>query len=162
MKENNMAKEPQVQSFLHGEPITDKPRHVARELAAQTLYSLDFNSNLPPVEDFDIFQGLNQEELEGLDEEIKIFASYLINGTIEHLDEVDSLIEQYSTNRPIDKIDLVDRNILRLGFFQLLYDKSTHPTIIIDEAVKLSQALSNDVSFKFINGILDRFSKDRK
>ncbi len=136
-----------------------KQRHRARELAVQTLYSLDFNSNLPPVGDFDLFQGLSDEEENELDDETRIFASYLINGTIEHLEEVDSLIMQYSKNRPIDKIDCVDRNILRLGFFQLLYDKSTHPTIVIDEAVKLSQDLSNEVSFKFINGILDTFSK---
>ena len=134
-------------------------RHIAREVAVQTLYSLDFNSNLPPVGEFDIFQGMNEEEIKMLDDETKIFASYLINGTIEHLLQIDDLISTYSKNRPIEKIDVVDRNILRLGFFQLLYDKTTHPTIIIDESVKLSQDLSNDVSFKFINGILDTFSK---
>lgn len=137
-------------------------KHKAREIATQTLYSLDFNSNLPPVGDFDVFQGMNDEELVELDDDTQIFASYLINGTIEHLDEIDSLISKYSKNRSIDKIDCVDRNILRLGFFQLLYDKDTHPTIIIDESVKLSQLFSNDVSFKFINGILDAFSKAEK
>lgn len=126
------------------------------------MYSLDFNSNLPPVGEFDIFQGLNEEEKAELDDDVKLFASFLINGTLEHLDEIDQLISEYSTNRSIDKIDYVDRNILRLGFFQLLYDKTTHPTIIIDESVKLSQSLSNDVSFKFINGILDRFSKEMR
>ena len=118
-------------------------RHKAREIAVSTLYSLDFNSELPPSS-------------------IKLFASYLINGTIEHLDEIDELISKYSTNRPINKIDYVDRNILRISFFQLMHDKDTHPTIIIDEAVKLSQALSNDVSFKFINGILDTYAKATK
>lgn len=139
-----------------------KQRHLSREIAVQTLYSLDFNSNLPPVGEFDIFQGLNEEEKAELDDDVKLFASFLINGTLEHLDEIDQLISEYSTNRSIDKIDYVDRNILRLGFFQLLYDKTTHPTIIIDESVKLSQSLSNDVSFKFINGILDRFSKEMR
>lgn len=139
-----------------------KQRHKAREIAVQTMYSLDFNSNLPPVGEFDIFQGMNESEIAEVDDETRLFASYLINGTIEHLEEIDTLIGSYSKNRPIDKIDCVDRNILRLGFFQLLYDKSTHPTIIIDESVKLSQDLSNDVSFKFINGILDTFSKAEK
>ena len=86
----------------------------------------------------------------------------LINGTIQHLDEIDQLISKFSTNRPIEKIDYVDRNILRISFYQLIYDKVTHPTIIIDEAVKLSQSLSNDVSFKFINGILDAYAKANK
>ena len=137
-------------------------RHKAREIAVSTLYSLDFNSELPPSSRFDIFQGMTADEVELLDEEIKLFASYLINGKIEHLDEIDELISKYSTNRPINKIDYVDRNILRISFFQLMHDKDTHPTIIIDEAVKLSQALSNDVSFKFINGILDTYAKATK
>lgn len=134
-------------------------RHRARELAVDTIYSLDFNSNLPPEGDWDIFQGLNDEEEKELSEDTKIYAYFLINGTISHLSEIDELISSYSKNRPIDKIDGVDRNILRISFFQLLYDKETHPTIVIDEAVKLSQELSNDVSFKFINGILDTYSK---
>ena len=137
-------------------------RHRARELATDTLYSLDFNSNLPPVGDWELFQGLSDEEISELTEETRIYAQFLINGTLDHLEEIDDLISGYSNKRSIDKIDTVDRNILRISFFQLLYDKETHPTIVIDEAVKLSQELSNDVSFKFINGILDTYSKALK
>ena len=137
-------------------------RHRARELATDTLYSLDFNSNLPPVGDWELFQGLSDEEISELTEETRIYAQFLINGTLDHLEEIDDLISGYSHKRSIDKIDTVDRNILRISFFQLLYDKETHPTIVIDEAVKLSQELSNDVSFKFITGILDTYSKALK
>ena len=137
-------------------------RHKARELATDTLYSLDFNSNLPPEGDWELFQGLSDEEISELTEETRIYAQFLINGTLDHLEEIDDLISGYSHKRSIDKIDTVDRNILRISFFQLLYDKETHPTIVIDEAVKLSQELSNDVSFKFINGILDTYSKALK
>ena len=137
-------------------------RHRARELATDTLYSLDFNSNLPPVGDWELYQGLSDEEISELTEETRIYAQFLINGTLDHLEEIDDLISGYSHKRSIDKIDTVDRNILRISFFQLLYDKETHPTIVIDEAVKLSQELSNDVSFKFINGILDTYSKALK
>ena len=137
-------------------------RHKARELATDTLYSLDFNSNLPPTGDWDLFQGVSEEEEATLTEDTKVYASCLITGTLEHLDEIDSIISKYSKNRPIENIDGVDRNILRISIFQLLYDKETHPTIVIDEAVKLSQELSNDVSFKFINGILDTYSKENR
>ena len=137
-------------------------RHRAIELATDTLYTLDFNSNLPPVGDWELFQGLSDEEISELTEETRIYAQFLINGTLDHLEEIDDLISGYSHKRSIDKIDTVDRNILRISFFQLLYDKETHPTIVIDEAVKLSQELSNDVSFKFINGILDTYSKALK
>lgn len=135
-----------------------KSRHKARELAVQTLYSLDFNNKLSLDTDFEL-PDLEFQEEEPIEPEARIFARYLVQGTLEHLDEVDALISKYSVNRPIERIDIVDRNILRLAFFQLEYNKETHPTIIIDESVKLSQDLSNDVSFKFINGILDTYVK---
>ena len=134
-------------------------RHRAREIAVGTIYSLDLNSNLPPRGDWILFQGLNDDEIDELSTSVKVYARFLIEGTIQHLEECDDLISSYSKNRPIDMIDAVDRSILRISFFQLLYDGETHPTIIIDEAVKLSQELSNDVSFKFINGILDAYVK---
>lgn len=134
-------------------------RHRAREIAVGTIYSLDLNSNLPPTGDWILFQGLNDDEIDELSTSVKVYARFLIEGTIQHLAECDDLISSYSKNRPIDMIDAVDRSILRISFFQLLYDRETHPTIIIDEAVKLSQELSNDVSFKFINGILDAYVK---
>lgn len=139
-----------------------RQRHKAREIAVSTLYSLDFNNNLPPEGDYDIFQGMTADEVNALEDDIKLFASFLVKGTIEHLLEVDDLIKRYSTKRPLEKIDLVDRNILRISFYQLLFDNSIHPTIIIDEAVKLSQDLSNDVSFRFINGILDAYVKEAR
>lgn len=135
-------------------------RHRAREIAIGTLYSLDLLSNLPPVGDWFMFQGLSDEEVESLSDSVKIYSRFLIEGTIAHLEECDSLIRRYSNNRSIDMIDTVDREVLRISFFQLLYDKETHPTIVIDEAVKLSQELSNDVSFRFINGVLDAYVKE--
>lgn len=138
-------------------------RHRAREIAVGTLYSLDLVSNLPPEgDDWILFQGLNEEEVEELPLPVKVYARFLIEGTIEHLGECDSLITLYSKNRPLDMIDKVDKAVLRISFFSLLYDKETHPTIVIDEAVKLSQELSNDVSFKFINGVLDSYVKASK
>lgn len=137
-------------------------RHRAREISVGTLYSLDLNSSLPPQEEWILFQGLNDEEIEALSSSVKVYAQFLIEGTISHLEECDNLIKTYSTNRPIEMIDMVDRAILRISFFQLLYDKETHPTIVIDEAVKLSQELSNDVSFKFINGILDAYVRGQR
>ncbi len=135
-------------------------RHRAREIAIGTLYSLDLLSNLPPVGDWFMFQGLSDEEVESLSDSVKIYSRFLIEGTIAHLEECDSLIRRYSNNRSIDMIDTVDREVLRISFFQLLFDKETHPTIVIDEAVKLSQELSNDVSFRFINGVLDAYVKE--
>ena len=103
---------------------------------------------------------MRYEEVASLDEDDKVFIRFLIYGTIENLEAIDALISKYSLNRPIERIDFVDRNILRIAFYQLAFSRDVHPAIVIDEAVKLSQELSNDVSFRFINGILDAYRKD--
>ena len=135
-------------------------RHRDREIAVSTLYSLDFNNEMELSDDLDLFQGMSEEEVASLDEEDRAFVRFLVVGTLENLAQIDGLISRYSLNRPIEKIDIVDRNILRMAFYQLAITKDVHPAIVIDEAVKLSQELSNDVSFRFINGILDAYRKD--
>ena len=141
--------------------MQNKARHHDRSIAVSTLYSLDFKHALdtePAL--IDPFQGMNEEEVSSLEEEDRIFIRFLVYGTLQHRAEIDELISKYSINRPIEKIDLVDRNILRVAFYQMVFSKDVHPAIVIDEAVKLSQELSNDVSFRFINGILDAARKD--
>ncbi len=141
--------------------MQNKARHHDRSIAVSTLYSLDFNNLLDaPMMDINPFQGMNDEEVAALDEEDRVFIRFLVFGTLENREKIDSLISKYSLNRPIEKIDTVDRNILRVAFYQLVFSRDVHPAIVIDEAVKLSQELSNDVSFKFINGILDAARKD--
>lgn len=137
-----------------------KSRHRAREIALQTLYAMDFNNELGTVPVPEVFPALTEEEQSALEQEVVIFAKYIVCGTIEHLPEIDAMIARFSTNRPIERIDVVDRNILRLSIFSLLYAKDIHPHIVIDEAVKLSQDFSSEVNYKFINGILDSMQKD--
>ncbi|HIV98361.1 MAG TPA: transcription antitermination factor NusB [Candidatus Ornithospirochaeta avicola] len=132
----------------------------ARSIALQALYSLDFNNELDDDLDLTVFPGMTEEEMDALDEEAKTFARLLILGTVENRSQIDQIIRKYSINRPLEKINIVDRNVLRLSLYQLLYVKDTHPTIIIDQAVKLSQSFSNDVSYKFINGLLDTYVKE--
>lgn len=136
-----------------------KSRHRAREIALQTLYAMDFNNELGTVPVPEVFPALTEDEQSALEDEVVLFAKYLVCGTIEHLPEIDAMIGKFSTNRPIDRIDVVDRNILRMSIFTLLYAKDIHPHIIIDEAVKLSQDFSSEVNYKFINGMLDSMRK---
>ncbi|MCH3916318.1 MAG: transcription antitermination factor NusB [Spirochaetia bacterium] len=135
-----------------------KTRHRARELVLQTLYAMDFNNELSVDKIPDTFAGINETENAELEEEVKVFASLMLRGTLEELDHIDALISEFSINRPIEKIDIVDRNILRLSVYSFL-KTDIHPHIIIDEAVKLSQEFSTDVTYKFINGILDAMQK---
>ncbi len=139
-----------------------KTRHKAREIALQTLYAMDFNNQLD-VDHIPLnFSGIDEFEFETLEDEVKVFARYLVGGTVENKEMIDKLISQYSLNRPLERIDPVDRNILRLSVFCFLFDKEIHPNVVIDEAVKLSQEFSSEVTYKFINGILDTMSKNIK
>ena len=130
-------------------------RHNSRELAVSTLYSLDFNNNLSADVNLDELPGFAVEELDSLNVTVVVYAKLLITGILNHLEEIDSIITEHSLNRPIEKINFVDRNILRLSIFSLLYEKELHKSIIINEAIHLSQEMSTDVTYKFINGLLD-------
>ena len=134
-----------------------KSRHLARAIAVQTLYSLDFNGNIPEctLPYSDLFAGYTKAEQDALESDVVLYATFLINGVLEHLNEVDEMISRFSSKRSIENINLVDRNILRLSIYTLLYCKDIHPNIVIDEAVKLSQEYSTEVNYRFINGLLD-------
>jgi transcription antitermination factor NusB len=135
-------------------------RHEARELAVSTLYALDFNNSLSTDIDWTLLPGKTEEEMAAISDDVLFFARYLVRGTLEHIGQIDQLINRYSINRPLEKINIVDRNILRMSVYSLLYNKDVHPNIVIDEAVKLSQDLSSDVTYKFINGLLDNLRKN--
>ncbi len=134
-----------------------KSRHLARAIAVQTLYALDFNGRIHECElpYSEGFAGYTKEEQDNLETEVVLYASYLIDGVLSHLAEIDEMINRFSSKRSIENINLVDRNILRLSIYTLLYSKDIHPNIVIDEAVKLSQEYSTEVNYRFINGLLD-------
>ena len=134
-----------------------KSRHLARAIAVQTLYSLDFNGRIHEsvLPYSDSFAGYTAEEQAKLEPDVVLYATFLINGVLEHLNEIDEMINRFSSKRSIENINIVDRNILRISMYTLLYCKEVHPSIVIDEAVKLSQEYSTEVNYRFINGLLD-------
>ena len=134
-----------------------KSRHLARAIAVQTLYSLDFNGRIHdcPVPYSEQFAGYTAQEQANLETDVVLYATFLINGVLEHLNEIDEMINRFSSKRSIENINIVDRNILRISFYTLLYGKEVHPSIVIDEAVKLSQEYSTEVNYRFIDGLLD-------
>lgn len=134
-----------------------KSRHLARSLAVQTLYSLDINGKIhetgtPYAQGF---PGLSEAEQEELESDVVLYALLLINGVLENIDETDEMISRFSSRRSIENISIVDRNILRISIYTLLHCKDVHTSIVIDEAVKLSQEFSTEVNYRFINGLLD-------
>jgi len=128
-------------------------RHLARSIAMQSLYEWDFrgrnNSELDHIIDHNL-----KEFGPGLDN--GAFTEKLVRGTIENLPKIDEIIEKCAPEWPIDQITIVDRNILRLGLFELLFSnrKEVPPKVAINEAIEIAKTFGGESSGRFINGVL--------
>ena len=131
-------------------------RRAARELALKFLYQTEFNSQNPDLEVDSFCERLNATE------EIQSFAQILIKKLLLHEKEVDELLKKISTNWPWDRMAVIDRNILRLAICELLFDSTTPPKVVINEAIEIAKKFGTDESPDFINGILDKVLKDSK
>lgn len=131
-----------------------KKRHHSRELALQVLYADEFR-----LRNNEKSEGLHLDDLliNEKEEDVRAYVIYLVNGVKENKNRLDGIIDMYSLKRKAEDIAIIDLCILRLSVFSLLYDDSLHPSIIIDEAVKLSKEFSNEKNYKFINGVLDAY-----
>ena len=92
-------------------------------------------------------------------EEVRTFATQLVLGTIEHLPTIDALITRHADNWELKRMAVVDRNILRLGTFELLHLTDVPPMVSINEAIELAKRFGDVESAKFINGVLDAIHK---
>jgi N utilization substance protein B len=84
------------------------------------------------------------------------FVDRLVEGVTEHRDRVDELIATYSVGWTLDRMPIVDRNVLRLGAYELLWNDEVPDGVAISEAVALATELSTDESPRFVNGLLSR------
>jgi len=127
-------------------------RHLSRSIAMQSLYEWDFYGKKVNLEK--IIERNIKEFGPGLEDES--FVWQLVTGVVEHLKEIDEIIEKAAPEWPIDQISIVDRNILRIGLYELLYeDKKAVPSkVAINEAIELAKGFSGPNSGKFVNGVL--------
>lgn len=128
-------------------------RHLSRSIAMQTLYEWDFNDRdsaaLPAILEKNI-----REFAPGLDD--SGFPKHLVEGVIEKVDKLDAIIEKAAPEWPIQQIAVVDRNILRLGLYELLFGdhSAVPPKVAINEAIELAKSFGGESSGKFVNGVL--------
>ena len=80
----------------------------------------------------------------------------LVEGVVAHQERIDELISSYAVGWTIDRMPAVDRNVLRLGIYELLWRDEVPDAVVIDEAVALVRSLSTDDSPRFVNGLLAR------
>jgi N utilization substance protein B len=129
-------------------------RRKAREIVLQILYQLEVN----PL-DF-------QETLASFwdnftpPEDAKEFIEDFVGGVFRHRVELDVLVDRYSEHWRVGRMGRVDRNILRMGVWELLYGKDAPPKVVLNEAIELGKRFGSEDSGAFINGILDRVQRD--
>ncbi|MEU4205635.1 MULTISPECIES: transcription antitermination factor NusB [Streptomyces] len=83
----------------------------------------------------------------------------LVEGYAEHIERIDDLISDYSVDWPLDRMPVVDRNVLRLGAYELIWEDEIPDAVAIDEAVQLAKEFSTDESPAFVNGLLARLKE---
>lgn len=132
-------------------------RHLSRTIAMQTLYEWDFNGQ--KEKDLNDLLTYNLSEFApGFDD--KGFAQHLVEGVFKNIKEIDELIKKYATEWPLEQITVVDRNILRIGIFELKMDPEIPSKVAINEAIEVAKAFGGESSGKFVNGVLGALYKE--
>ncbi|MCC5849818.1 MAG: transcription antitermination factor NusB [Verrucomicrobia bacterium] len=128
-------------------------RHLLRLWAVQFLFQRDYNQYDTWEEALELFLSDKKKKMS---KKMKAFFLERIDGVSLNLDEIDGHITRYSENWDVHRLGGVDRNVLRLGFYELVYCEDVPPVVAVNEAVQLAKELSSDESGKFVNGILDK------
>ena len=128
-------------------------RHLSRSIAMQSLYEWDFWGKKPEKLEEMVKKNI-QEFGPGLEDET--FVWQLVNGVVLHIKDIDKIIEKAAPEWPITQITIIDRNVLRMGLFELLYEdkKEVPPKVAINEAIELAKTFGGENSGRFINGVL--------
>lgn len=134
-------------------------RHLSRSVVMQTLFEWDFrcisNEEISEVIDRNVFEfapGMGDFS----------FIKTLTEGVLKKKEDIDKIIEKAAPEWPIEKISVVDRNILRMGLYELLFsDRSEVPAkVAINEAIELAKTFGGETSGKFVNGVLGAVYKE--
>lgn len=134
-------------------------RHLSRSIAMQSLYEWDFydqkNRSIEEVVEKNILEfgaGLGEDQ----------FARNLVKGVMENKESLDQIIVKTAPEWPLEQINILDRNILRLGLFELIYGNKEEvpPKVAINESIELAKNFGGESSRKFINGVLGTVYKE--
>ena len=129
-------------------------RSKARKQALDLLYESDIRGS-------DLLHTLQVRDVdeEGPDARpIREYTKELVNGVAENRRKIDELITTYAQGWDMDRLPAVDRNILRLGIFEILWSTEVPISVAIDESIALAKELSSDESSKYIHGVLGRIA----
>ena len=136
-----------------------RKRTKAREYALQMLYQVDITRGSWKEVQESFWEN---SDLKEDSEELKDFSAQLLEGVVKHMQEIDKKISKYAANWQLERMAFVDRNIMRLGCFELLFRQDIPPKVAINEAVELAKKYSGLESGKFVNAILDQVKIEKE
>lgn len=133
-------------------------RHIARSIVMQCLYQWDIKDKptaiLPAI-----IQNTLDDFGKGMGEN-ETYINNTIHGIIDHIDDIDTTITTYASNWPLEQITFVDRNILRVGIYEMKYNHDIPARVAINEAIEIAKNYGGPSSGKFVNGILGSLYND--
>ncbi len=136
-------------------------RHLARSIIMQSLYQWDFHGN--PTSDIATIITQTMKEFGVGLEETKEFVTSTIEGIIKNQKKIDKKIVAFAPHWPMEQMTLIDRNILRIGVYELMFtDGEIPPKVAINEAIEIAKTYGGLSSGKFVNGILGALYNDIK
>ncbi len=133
-------------------------RHLARSIALQSLYEWDFSGGKKDPKEI-IEKNIDDAKDEIKDKE---FIYSLVQGVISNIEELNKIISAAAPEWPLDKITTIDRNVLRIGLYELIYGNKEEvpPKVAINEAIELAKSFGGSSSGRFVNGVLGTVYKE--
>lgn len=131
-------------------------RHLARTIALQALFEWDFTKGQRTPEEM---VATNKQEF-APDFDDQGFSLELVKSVIKNQKAIDKLISKFAPEWPLEQIITTDRNVLRLGIYELKFASEIPPKVAINEAIELAKAFGGDSSGKFVNGVLGSIYKE--
>jgi N utilization substance protein B len=132
-------------------------RHLARTIAMQSLYQWDFLGQ--PSSEITAIIHFNREEF-APEFEDSGYIQETVEGVIKHQKEIDSTIVHFAPEWPIENMTMIDRNVLRVGSYELLFAQKIPSKVAINEAIELAKNFGGDASGRFVNGVLGAIYKN--
>ncbi len=130
-------------------------RRRGRELALQALYQMDVTGGEPRTAAAELWRHFDEPGSAPAPDDARAFAAELVRGVLETRERVDALIADAAEHWRLERLSQIDRNVLRIGAYELLCRPDVPVSVAIDEAIEIAKRFGSDESGTFVNGVLD-------
>ena len=133
-------------------------RRRGRELALQALYQMDVTGGEAGTGAGELWRHFNEAESTGAADDARTFATELVNGVVDTRGRLDELITASAAHWRLERLSQIDRNILRIGTYEIIGRPDVPPSVAIDEAIEIAKRFGSEDSPTFVNGVLDHIA----